>query len=228
MLTTLPAVQLIPGVGSQNPTWLGQLLQAADSSIKTFCNQLLEYGTLTEYYSGDGQPRLVLNQFPVWPTGISVYLNFGSFWGQGPNSSGSAVLLTQGVNYAVEIDKGGLRSNRGTLVWIGGYGQGFWGFQQDTWGAGKLSASRLPYWPWGYGNISVSYSFGYNPIPADLQQACLTLVSYLVRNVPSGSPLSSESLGAYSYSVLQRNANGGIPELGSIVDTLNKYRDQSI
>lgn len=101
-------------------------------------------------------------------------------------------------------------------MWWPGYWSGL--------GQGKLAASRLPSWPWGMGNIKVCYSAGFDTVPPDLQQACNMLVAQLCRIVPSGTDLSSENLGGYSYSTL---VNGDNPEMGNIRRMLAVYREPS-
>jgi len=146
--------------------------------------------------------------------------------GQAPNAFATGTQLVMGTQYMVVVDKGPNVSHRGLIRRIGGQGAAFVGFYSQDLFSGKLSAHRLPSWTRGDGNIKVAYSAGYNPVPFDIQYACSMLVAYMVRNMPSGGPLESETLGAYSYHILNLNQTD-VPELGSIARTLAPYRESS-
>ncbi len=147
--------------------------------------------------------------------------------GTGPFSQGTQLAL--GTNYIVDVDDGGQSSERGILRRVGGGAQpGFVGaypLNSLGMGQGKLSSWRRPCWPRGDRNIKVSYSAGYLSVPADLTYAATMLVTYMARVQPLGASLSSESLGAYSYSVLS-NSND-VPEIGSLSVCLRRYREVS-
>jgi hypothetical protein len=163
-----------------------------------------------------------------------VWLNCQGYAGQGPNAFPDASLLQQGTCWYVWIDSandaGNPISNRGLLRRIGFSQTGFpqsaggWvgagGYQG---GGGRLAGSRLPGWDCGDGNLKVSYSAGFDPVPDDLVNACTTLACWTWRCMPKGSPLSSEGLGASSYSVMQQGAD--IPEIGAMLQTLRPYRE---
>ena len=134
-----------------------------------------------------------------------------------------------GNNFALVVD-GEQKSNRGLLRRVGGFGP--WSGFMGTYplglgsGGGKLSSYRLPCWSRGYGNIKVQYSAGYHEdsIPADLQFAATTLSAFMLSTQPKGLPLQSESLGAYSYSVL---TGSEVPEIGTVRGILTRYREVS-
>lgn len=75
MLTTLGAIQLIPGAAGQNPVWLNQLLTEADAAIKSWTKRDLEQtnypGAATNgvgdsgYYSGLNEPTITIRQYPI-------------------------------------------------------------------------------------------------------------------------------------------------------------------
>lgn len=160
-----------------------------------------------------------------------VSLDQGGYGGQAPNAFQNAnanLQLIQGTNFMTVLDSGGRVSHRGILRMIGGGLGGWWGgYGQLNQYVGKLAAYRLPSWPTGYLNIKVQYSAGYEEVPADLQYAATALVAYMVRNQPyGGDPLQSESLGAYSYSLLS-GAGSQNQVLGSIITTLSRYREAS-
>jgi hypothetical protein len=159
-----------------------------------------------------------------------VFFDPGGYYGQTPGGFAAGTQLVPGSQYAAVLDSYGMKSNQGLLRKIGGAGAGFIGFYPENVWAGKLAAYRLPVWPRGEGNLKVQYSAGYaiGEVPLDLQYAANLLVAYMARNLPSGSPLQSETLGAYSYTIAQ----GGqawldVPELGSLARTLAAYREVS-
>lgn len=138
---------------------------------------------------------------------------------------GPTTQMALGVSYIPQLDRRGKVSNRGLLTRIGGPMSGFIGFYPGEYGGsgGKLGASRKPCWPRGTRNIKVAYAAGYRPVPADIQYAATMLIAKMIRIQPMGSPLSSESLGGYSYNIA--NASLDSPELGDIGRTLAYYRE---
>jgi hypothetical protein len=162
-----------------------------------------------------------------------VYSDYNGYYGQRPGAFSDSTIAVKGSHFIVVTDRNRTRSrgvnssNRGLLRRVGGFGStiGEAGWSSEVTYQGKLAGHRLPYWPRGEGNLCVRYSAGFSPIPLDLQYATAQLVAYMVRVMPSGSPLSSESLGAYSYSVLSQNND--VPEIGSIQRILARYREVS-
>lgn len=162
-----------------------------------------------------------------------VWFDPGGFGGQAPGGFADGTILAIGSQYYVVPDGGagapGRKSGRGLIRRIGGAGAAWVGFYPETLHSGKLGASRLPMWPRGDSNIKVAYSAGFESslVPLDIVNATTQLVAYLVRNTPKGAPLSSESLGAYSYSVLSSSNPRDNPEIGSIVSMLSRHRESS-
>jgi len=146
-------------------------------------------------------------------------------------------LLVIGSQFIVNVDGGGggsggaftgTRSARGTLRRIAG-GQDWFPGYYSAMGmyGGKLAGHRKAVWPQGDSNIKVSYYAGYDykEIPLGIVNATKQLVAWMVRNNPLGAPLSSESLGGYSYSVLSGSADDS--EIGSIRRMLARHREVS-
>jgi hypothetical protein len=168
-----------------------------------------------------------------------AWLDMQGYGGQAPNSfnqpaTGNGTQLLLGQQFMALPGQGGRQSKAGILrrIGVGGgaFGLGNWWspYQYQAY-VGKLAATREPYWPIGSGNVKVAYSSGFhnsssNPVPFDLANAAAMLVAQMVRINPSGTNLSSESLGAYSYSVLDNPDN---PSMGDIRRTLAVYRDSS-
>lgn len=162
-----------------------------------------------------------------------VYSDYNGYYGQRPGGFPDSTIAVKGSHFIVVTDRNRTRSrgvnssNRGLLRRVGGFGStiGGAGWSSEVTYQGKLAGHRLPYWPRGEGNLKLYYSAGYYPIPYNLQYAAAMMVAYMVRNMPSGTGLSSESLGAYSYSVLSQNNE--TPEIGSIQRILARYREPS-
>lgn len=74
-----------------------------------------------------------------------------------------------------------------------------------------------------YGSYKVTYTAGYSTIPADLREACVSLVSYYLDNATSGTNVKSKSEGSRSIEYFQQQgATSLIDELG-LDDQLNRY-----
>lgn len=158
----------------------------------------------------------------------TVFFDPQGNYGETSGSFAANTQLVLGSQYAMRRDRGN-KSHRGLLERLGGggIGPGFAMYPGYQWvGGGKLAAYRKPCWPRGNpGNLKVQYSAGYAPtdVPKDIQYATTMLVAFMVRNMPQGMLLNSESLGAYSYSMGQVAL--GMPELGTVTQSLKRYRD---
>lgn len=250
MLCTLEQVQAIPGLGNVNVEFLNLLLIQADRAIKTYLKREIEICTYTHYFDGNNRPDIYLRCFPVIvDSTLAVYFDPLAFYGQAPSSAtytpfAPNTQLVLGTQFAIVTDNTpvgisplgqSVVSNRGILRMLGGFGTfaggfGFFGgFGYGSYGVygNKLAGSRLPFWPFTYGGIKVIYNAGYETVPSDLQYACMMMVAYAVRVMPSGAPLSSESLGSYSYSIMNIALQTNPPELGSLARTLAPYREVS-
>lgn len=215
--STAPTLQVQTGISSwTTATYTG-------TTATTFTGCVGGTGTLS---STAGQNAV---NMPV------VYMDPNGFWGNGPNSfapptaTSTGTLLVNGVQFSLVMD-GSAGSNRGLLRRIGNSGPGgggaYAGWNQVYGASGKLGSWRVPGWPLGQGNIKVLYSAGYAPdqIPADLTYCANMLVAQMIRIQPSGTNLSSESLGGYSYSTL---VDGDNPEMGTLRGMLRDYREIS-
>jgi hypothetical protein len=77
-----------------------------------------------------------------------------------------------------------------------------------------------------WGSYRVTYVAGYDPIPADLAEACVTLASYLVENGASGTAVKRKQEGAREIEYFAPSANGGgdsLIEQLSLDDMLTRY-----
>lgn len=160
---------------------------------------------------------------------VAIFQDPTGYAGQRPGGFAASSILTQGLAYMLMLDSGGTKSNRGTVRRIAGsgYGGGWWGGWPMSWERGKLAASQLPVWYHGDRNIKAYYTAGYETVPEDLTYAANMLVAYMVRSLPLGTTLQAETLGAYSYQVMQKSMAGSVPELGDLARTLAPYREVS-
>ena len=234
--TVLPAATLNvastagfhPGLGG-NPTATPPRL-TVQTGTATFTTVTYTGTTATSFTGCQGGSGTVGPGGRVWtPT---VFFDPQAYGGQTPNAFADGTLMVLGNQFMVVTDSGegapGRKSGRGLLRRVGGAGAGWVGFYPETLYSGKLAAYRRPTFPLGDLNLKVCYAAGFESqlVPRDIQNACTQLVAYMVRNMPSGGPLQSENLGAYSYSVLTRSGTD-IPEIGSIQQTLARYRESS-
>ena len=184
-------------------------------------------GTTATSFTGcsGGAGTLIIGNSVYSPV---VWQDTNGFYGQLAGGYADKTILSPGTTFSTLPGIGG-RGGSGVLRAVGiagaaGYFNWFPGI--DTGVRSKLAASRHAYWPLSEGSIKVAYSAGFYPVPADLSSACATIVAYMIRNMPSGAPLTRESLGAYSYSVLT-SKNPDCPELGSAQTTLALYRESA-
>lgn len=207
-------------------TYLDQLLSAADAIVKGFCKRSLEEATLTEYYDGNGTQYLPLRSRPVSSV-TSVYLDEDGFYGDGASAFPSESALTAGSDFALKRDGAGGISKCGLLVRLGGSVVAYAG---DLIGGtsgqlATLSGRATPIWPVGNGNIKVVYVAGYAAasIPDDLENALHSLAAYIRTTTPIGTPLDGQIVEKLTNTL--RYAAGQIPEIGSIRETLVRYRE---
>lgn len=203
---------------------LQQYLDFATGTAQRYTKRDLIEQTYTDYFSGNGQRDLVLNHRPVSDV-ANVYLDFKGYFGQGANAFPASTALRRGSDWILKCDKGTI-SNAGLLRRIGGIGQGaFVGSFMETYYTGTLAARRMPIWPCGDGNLKVVYTAGFSDTPPDITAAILEIASWMKRYLPVGAFMTNESLANYSYGL---QVLTGTPELGSVRQILNCYREVSI
>lgn len=176
------------------------------------------------YYNGNGRRRLVLRQTPV--TAVSaVYYDPSGRWGQNPDGSfATATLLVAGTDYGIPWD--GCLPNSSTQCCYTGFLErigNVWP-RSLSYVPGMLNGQVVP----GQGNIKVAYTAGYpaTSVPTPIRGAICMVAANIRRNAKVGGNISSESLGAYSYSLFGPMANQW-PDIGSIRGMLGKFRDQA-
>jgi hypothetical protein len=218
--TVPPTVALQTGVN----TWTTITYTGLQLSPPAFTGCSGGTGTLVSVNNPQGAPVCT----PV------VWFDPNGFGGQNPGGFPAGTMLNMGTGYYVDRPRdNGTKCFTGLIKKVGG-GTGLtagpWWTPQALYG-GKLAGMRLPGWPLGQGNIKICYAAGFDPrpgypasVPDDLRWAAVQLVTQLVRTLPNGGNMSSESLGAYSYSMLFGGEN---PELGEVRRTFARYRESS-
>lgn len=143
--------------------------------------------TYTEYLDGSGTNELVLPH-PDHVTAVTqVKLDTTGGRGQVPDSFGTATVLTQGVDYITDLDRGVLEKwYNGTAG--GGFG---WLWSQQVgptnyWRGLSTHGATQPYWPKVRGCIYVAYTAGFVAVPKDLKDAAIQVAAWLYNYQESG------------------------------------------
>ncbi len=178
------------------------------------------------FYNGNGRRRLYLRNKPI--TAITnVWFDASGLFDENPDGSfTTASLLVYGTDYILPFD-GCLPGTTTPCCYAGCI--------ERTRGAWPLCYSYVPgmltrQTVVGQGNIKIAYTAGYpqTAIPQPIRSAVCMLTAFIRRSAKyGGGMLSSESLGAYSYSLVGPQA-GQYPELGSIRGMIAPYRHQPV
>jgi hypothetical protein len=233
-LSSPGALSIVPGLATYTTPQLQAALDAADEAIRryTMRNVLDEQTIATLYLSGNGIEDLILPHYPV--TSIdAVYLDSNGYFGKRAGAFPASSQILEGTDWVIVQDgdgtgpasKGGLlrriAGGSGSVTSLSLLDGSGWGW--GSWGRGRLAARQAPFWYRGYGNVKITnLKAGFNPVPADLSQACNELACWFLKyTVTGGRVLTSESLAGYSYALagLQNR-----PELGETRSLLARYR----
>ncbi len=137
----------------------------------------------------------VKNRPVVLDDTLQVWYDPGAWWGQAPDAfstSPPSTLLQRGTDYALVTDEpGGTVSRSGLLANIS---TGFW--------AAPICRTPGLLSPFlgQMGNIRVNSTAGYDPVPGDLAMGANLCIANVMRMGRYGIPVTSESMGAYSWS----------------------------
>lgn len=204
VLTTLAAFKAhlkVSGTGSDD--LLTQILLELDEVVASASGRErvpgrnpFESVAAAEYYDGHDRPNLVLRRRPVTAV-ASVHVDQAGYYGQGPDAFPAGSLWTLGEHYAIP------RTDM-------------------TEGNGAFLASLAGVWPCGTGNIKVTYTAGYSPIPADLSMLVHLLGNEVFRGLDKGGVLAGETLGRYAYRLLTSGEGNSLLTARSI---LSRYTE---
>lgn len=211
--------------------------QGVEQAIKNWVKWEIETTTVTDYYDGMGYQDIVLRR-PYVQSVQNVWVDPTGAYGQSPGAFPAASLLTAGQDYALILDgyadAGGSVAARSGLLRRTAYPIPW--FPSDLLfyrGAGGLAYHRPAYWPSGWGNIKVQYTFGFTGptagaqgnVPWDLREAVWTGVAIAsLGTAKYGFPVTSENLGAHNFSL----SIGEFPEFGTVRQRLSRYRDLTV
>jgi hypothetical protein len=235
---SVAAVRLLLEPPVQVTDYWQLLIDSATATMDQYVGYPLEQQTYVEYYSGNGFSDLALDKRPVQAVAEIRMDPFGA-WGQAAGQFDSTTILTAGTDYALVTDRSGTTSPAGLIRRLASsslangflFGANPFGLTRGT----LTPARRLAAWTPGEGNLKITYTAGYDPQnpPNDLVLACIQLVSWLRLTIKNGGLiLTSESLGAYSYTKVivpliaaAFNALAAAGELGSTRQILSRYRE---
>lgn len=172
---------------------------------------------LTEFYAGNGTPDLMLRESPVQAI-ASIYEDADAYWGYASDAFAAGDLLTAGEDYALQRDNGlgTAISKTGLVKRIGAA----WPNASERL-SGLLASGPMP----GYGNIKVTYTAGYTPVPADIVSAVHQLVAEHRRTSDAGGAMKAESLDYYSYEKMDQAEQA--KAIGSVKSILARYKPWS-
>jgi len=186
------------------------------------------------YLDGTGLPELVMPGKPVNTTVTEVRLDYQGGRGQVPNSFGTDTVLTQGVDYLLDADRGILemyKTPASVLLGWPSYGAGP-GIQ---WSGVSNYGMRAAYWPRIKGCVKVTRSNGYTAAtcPADLRGAVIQIAAWLRANQTWGGWVQgSQSYIDASVGLVQAASETlgsvSVPALGTARQMLAPYREMVI
>ncbi len=216
----------ISPLNTSQDDWIETLRLAAETEIRSYCNQQFTASNYVEIYDGTSQKTLYLNQKPLRAIN-NIWVDFDAAYGTAPTAFPTSTLLTQGVDYAPWLDQtppwqSTPISYKSVVLRL----RTIWAEVAREYFPGKLSAESGP----AFGVIKVDYDAGYPEgyIPADLQLAVAMLVSVWRRILPLGGWVISEKIGEYMYKLeMLKHKPGEYPEIGTLFAILNKYKDFS-
>ncbi len=240
MLITTANLLQMRGVTAGIPETIAKydlLRKGVERAIKSFCKWGIErVAGQVDYYDGRGYRDIVIrNPFVVLSTLAStVYLDMTGYYGQGTNAFAASTVLTSGQDYAVVADgnapfattyaRSGLLRRLSASQW-------WWPSDLAFLNRGGLSYVQPSGWPVGYGNIKITYSYGFvsaddpaTDMPEDIQLAVVTAVGVITNTTQYGYPAQSESIKDYNYSL----AISKDVAFGEVRQLLSPYRDVAI
>lgn len=224
LLTTLCKQKTSMGLDESNTAsdeTLILLIEEVSSLVEEYCGRKFGTATVTEFYSGDNTPVLVLRQRPVAAI-INIWTSERGYWGQGEDAFDSDALLVAGDDYVLEKDQSDGSSRCGLVHRL----NGVWSrpFVVD---AGNLSAWA----PEGTGNVKVQYTAGFGAIPGGVALAVQLTVARFWKTMKNGGLVtSSETTPGYSYTLAtnQLKSQGVMAFPDEAVAMLARYRNLAI
>lgn len=195
------------------------LRRLTEAAVKTYIKWDPEAAEATEYYDGNGMPTIILRR-PYVSAVAGVWADATGAYGAGDDPfPDPESKLTDGGDYVLR--KEGVYGKSGLLERMANSAYLFPSDLAAYPGRGGLAYRKGAYWPAGVGNIKVTYTAGFVVAPDDLKLAVISAVGIVRSTSKYGWPVTSESLGDYSYSL----AIAREPEFGSVRQVLSTFRD---
>jgi len=196
------------------------LCEAASDAVERYIGRPIEKAERTEYYSANGQKAIPLKVRPVWDVEEVRWDALGFFGADTVDVTrfGDDTLQVYGVDYtwSKTTSTAGDRNNSALLIRI----PGEWFERPRYRERNKLAIDNVP----GQGDIRVTYTAGYDPIPASIKLATAQVVTRMKQNLERGGNLTMERLGDHKYELSEKDFTGH-PELGSVRQLLSRFRD---
>lgn len=204
-LTSVADVKTYGGiVGATDDTLLGVLLDAAEQSIRDYCNRPDGWASdaFTETLDGSGVNTFVVTNVPVAASPAPVVKVYYS-------TTNSETIANTMYRFNPATGEFQYIANTEMRFEFGG-------------GCDYGDLHRYPAWPEGFQNIGVEYTGGYTVIPAALAQAAKDATLWLYWNRRNNKEMQSESIGAYSYTRWTPQPGQTLPP--QVTALLNPYR----
>jgi len=195
-LTTVAKVKAhLKKTDTTDDALLAALVLSAQAMIEKYCQRhfdAADYGP--EYYDGNGECDLLLNEFPL--------ISITSLYVDAERVYGSDCLLVEGTDFVKYKDEGRIELLTETT---GSY----------------VSASGFVKAPLA---VKVSYRAGYATIPYDLELAANEMVAFLFNNRGVVRNVQSQSIGGYSESFGNASAAVAIPSnVVSLIESYRNF-----
>jgi hypothetical protein len=217
-MALLTAEEYLSFIGSTStPTVQIQMLcDAMSDSVERYIGRPIEKAQRTEYYSSNGKKSIPLRVRPVWSVD-EVRWDALAYYENRPDSFDSTTVQVEGVDWALHTIETPTndRNSTGLLVRI----PGDW-IERPRWrDRHKLYMDDQLQW----GDIKVTYTAGYDPIPASIKLAVSLLVKRVQVTLQKGGNLAMEKLGDHLYKL--RDTDFKHPELSEVRSILSKFKD---
>lgn len=223
-IVTANDLKLALGSGSQyDIALLSQIAEQASLAVETYCGREFGVSTKSEIYTGNGHCDLPLRRTPL--TAIAgVYVDPA-------RQFGNDTMLIIGEDYVVDwceenLSKSGIIT---LLQWPYQFLQMWpigWG-PNPSWGGLTQYGRQRTVWPESPGVIKVTYTAGYDKIPADLKGAGVQIGCWMLSFQATGGMIQTGTYIDVSTSfaaAVDALGSGAVPALGSARDILSRYR----
>lgn len=220
MLLTGEDYVTLTGGTDEPSTQIQALCEAVSDAVERYIGRPIEKAERVEYYAANGQKAIVLRVRPVWDVAEVRWDPLGYFGTSTDDVPrfGDDTIQAYGVDYSwtKTTTTAGDRNNSGLLIRI----PGEWFERPRYRERNKLAIDNVP----GLGDVMVTYTAGYDPVPASVKLACAQVVTRVKQNLERGGNLIMERLGDHKYELSDKEF-AGHPELGEVRQLLARFRD---